>query len=197
MSRRIAQCSWRGIVLGAVLLFGVTACASSGAAPSAPAASPPASAAPTGPAAETEDDAQAAATPEAAAEAEAEAEADAGDEAEAGTCADGEFGAAATSPARFAALAVPFYPCVREMAAMTGSDPLFVGEYVTDHELIIVEAAIVAQFEASDWEVTEVSVEGDNAIRKAQLPGYSLVVVVGPERTNPERSSIHYTLRAS
>ena len=50
---------------------------------------------------------------------------------------------------------------------MPGSDPLFVGEYDTDHEMIIVEMEIVNQFDASDWIVTERTVEGDNAITHA------------------------------
>ncbi|SFS00900.1 hypothetical protein SAMN04487783_0496 [Agrococcus baldri] len=190
MSRPIARRSWRGIVLGAVLLFGVSACATSGAAPSAP---PPS----TSTAVPTEDSADADAEVAAEVEVESAADAAATVETEAGSCDDAEFGDVAARPDPLAELGIPFYPCTREMTAMPGTDPLFVGEYVTDHELIIVEAAIVAQFDASDWEITDSTVEGDNAIRTAQMPGYSLVVVVGPERTNPDSSSIHYTLRAS
>ncbi|MGO1513877.1 MAG: hypothetical protein ACTJGQ_11055 [Agrococcus casei] len=110
-------------------------------------------------------------------------------------CSDEDSGYVTSPPALLAELSVPFYPCVKEMTAMPGSDPLFVGEYDTDHEMIIVEMEIVNQFDASDWIVTERTVEGDNAITHAQKPGYELVVVIGPSRTDAAAASVHYTLR--
>lgn len=110
-------------------------------------------------------------------------------------CEDGDAAARAEIPNELAELSVPFYPCLVEMSAIPGSDPLFVGEYDTDHPSVLVEAEILLQFEGSDWEVTSRANEGDNTITQAEMPGYSLVVVVGPSRMPDAESSVHYTLR--
>ncbi|MGO3147390.1 MAG: hypothetical protein ACTIJ6_06905 [Leucobacter sp.] len=111
-------------------------------------------------------------------------------------CEDAAFLNAATIPDQLANLGVPFYPCVHEMVAVTNSDRSFVGEYDTTHESIIIEMSITNQFDASDWEVTARAVEGDNAITQARNAEYTLVVAIGPSRTEGAVSSIHYTLRA-
>lgn len=110
-------------------------------------------------------------------------------------CTDDAFGDSAVIPDVLADAGVPFYPCTVEMVAMPGTDPLFVGEYDTSHALIMVEMEITNQFDASDWTVSERTVEGDNAITHAQKPGYELVVVIGPSRTDAAAASVHYTLR--
>lgn len=110
-------------------------------------------------------------------------------------CEDGDAAARAEMPTELAELDVPFYPCLVEMSAIPGSDPLFVGEYDTDHPSVLVEAEILLQFEGSGWEVISRANEGDNTITQAEMPGYSLVVVVGPSRMPDAESSVHYTLR--
>lgn len=175
MGRSSATASGLGLILGVVLVLSTAACASV----SGPESTPSSSATPT--------DAAASTAPENAVEVP-----DGNDPA---ACDDEEFTGAAMAPSQLADLGVPFYSCTHEETAVTGTDPLFVGEYVTNHELIIVEMAIADQFDASDWEVTDRSVEGDNAVTHAQKPGYSLVVAIGPTRMAPTDSSIHYTLR--
>lgn len=113
------------------------------------------------------------------------------------TCSATELAAASTAPAVFAELRVPFYPCGQEMTAVPGTDPLFVGEYVTGHELDTVTKVINDQFEESDWEIVGTTVEGTNTVSTAQKPGYSLVVVIGPTYMAETDVSIIYTLRAS
>jgi len=49
------------------------------------------------------------------------------------------------------------------VAAITGPDPLFEGEYVTGHALTIVNMVVRDQFEDSNWELIEISVEGSDA----------------------------------
>ncbi|QAV69726.1 hypothetical protein ESZ53_04295 [Salinibacterium sp. UTAS2018] len=110
-------------------------------------------------------------------------------------CGDTEFTDEVPIPQNLSTLDVPFYPCALEVAAVTGTDQFFVGEYVTGHALTIVNMVVRDQFEDSDWELIERSVEGSNTISRAQKPGYSLVVVVGPERSTDADTSIHYTLR--
>lgn len=128
---------------------------------------------------------------------ESEADANSAEESADDTvCDDEAFTDAATIPPQLAELDVPFYACAHEMVAISESDPLFVGEYDTTHESILVEMSITDQFDASDWEVSERTVEGDNAITHAQKPGYTLVVAIGPSRTPEATSSVHYTLRA-
>lgn len=116
-------------------------------------------------------------------------------ESDAAACDDADFSEPATIPQQLDDLDVPFYECVHEMVAIEDNDPLFVGEYDTSHESIIIEMSITNQFDASDWEVSEVTVEGDNAVTHAQKPGYSLVVAIGPSRSPEATSSLHYTLR--
>lgn len=170
------------LVLAGVFAMGVVSCASAGEAM-------PGSTAPPSPVAEKS-------SGQTAADSEEESEApDPEPSAAEDACEDqGETTDFAVIPDQLDDLDVPFYPCVREMVAMTGSDPLFVGEYDTHQASIIVEMSIKDQFDASEWEVTERSVAGDNAITKAQKPGYSLVVAIGPSRTPGAESSIHYTL---
>lgn len=173
--------SWVVAVLGTMLLFGATACAPSGETESTPPSESSSTALTEAPDDVTED-------------ADINAEADV--ESVVGGCDDVEFIDAATIPSQLSDIGVPFYPCTHEAVARTDTDPLFfVGEYDTNHELIIVEMDITAQFDASDWEITDRTVEGDNAITQAQKPGYSLVVAIGPSRTSHTENSIHYTLR--
>src|SRR5690554_6102737 len=108
-------------------------------------------------------------SPSAAAPEESEADANSAEESADDTvCDDEAFTDAATIPPQLAELDVPFYACAHEMVAISESDPLFVGEYDTTHESILVEMSITDQFDASDWEVSERTVEGDNAITHAQ-----------------------------
>lgn len=113
------------------------------------------------------------------------------------TCNATELAAASPAPAVFAELRVPFYPCGQEMTAVSGTDPIFVGEYVTGHELDTVTKVINDQFEESDWEVVGTTVEGTNTVSTAQKPGYSLVVVIGLTYMSETDISIIYTLRPS
>lgn len=180
MRQFLATTSWLGVILGVTLVLSTSACASGGGQEgiaSSPAASTK-SAAP--------EDAASSPAPEAA---------KAPQESDAAACGDAEFVDAARAPESFSDLDIPFYVCSHEMAAVTADDPLFVGEYVTNHEMIIVEMAVTKQFDQSDWEVIERSVEGDNAISKAQKPGYFLVVAIGPSRLAETDTSVHYTLR--
>lgn len=173
MRKRSAITPWLGVAVGAALLLGATACASGDdpeTSPSHPSNSPT-STEPVPPSDGAADNDPAA-------------------------CDDGKFIDAASIPTQLSDLGIPFYPCAHEMTALTGADPVFVGEYVTNHETIIVEMAVTDQFDASDWEVTDRSVEGDMAITTAQKPGYSLVVAIGPTRASDTDSSLHYTLRA-
>ena len=177
--RAVNMRSWTVAVLGTVLLFGATACAPSGETESAPPSESSSTAPTEAPGDVTED---------------TDAEADV--ESVVGGCDDVEFIDAAAIPSQLSDLSVPFYPCAHEAVARTDTDQLlFVGEYDTNHELIIIEMNITAQFDASDWEITDRTVEGDNAITQAQKPGYSLVVAIGPSRTSSAENSIHYTLR--
>jgi len=174
---------WLGLVLGAVVMLSTAACASGDRA-SSDASSPSDSATSVSPDAPS-DDAEILTDPKLKTQ-------DLG-----GTvaCGDTEFTDVAPIPQNLSTLDVPFYPCALEVAAVTGTDPLFVGEYVTGHALTIVNMVVRDQFEDSDWELIERSVEGSNTISRVQKPGYSLVVVVGPERTTDADTSIHYTLR--
>lgn len=176
MRRSSVAASWLSVIFGAVLVLSTAACAS-GSVPDTALSDSSAST-----------DAAASTDPETATETP--------DDNDAAVCSDSEFVDAAPIPTQFSDLDVPFYPCAHEMVALTGDDLIFVGEYVTNHEMIIVEMAVTDQFDASDWEVTDRSVEGDMAITTAQKPGYSLVIAIGPTRASDTDSSLHYTLRA-
>lgn len=174
--------SWMGVILGATLMLSISACGT-GTAPEDPTSSSPAASvsAPPPPAEST-----ASLAPEATAERTGDNDAT--------VCSDTDFGEAATMPELLSDLSIPFYACTHEMEALTGTDPLFVGAYDTNHEMIIVEMAIATQLEDSGWDTLDHSVEGDTAVRKAEKPGYSLVIAIGPERTGAG-TSIYYTLR--
>lgn len=183
-----------GPALAAMLVLGVSACAPTVTAEpgsSAPAESP-AEQPPTATSGEETVEEIPESTPAQAPEEEDEEETPT---APATACEDEAFPTPAPVPDELAELDIPFYPCAHEMTAIAASDPLFVGEYETSHELIVVEMAITNQFDASDWETGERTTDGDNAITQAHKPGYTLVVALGPTRGNESHSSIHYTLR--
>lgn len=111
------------------------------------------------------------------------------------SCTDLGLGQDTAAPEQLAAVGIPFYECVAEMSAVPGSDPVFVGEYDSAQESIVLEMFFKDEFERSDWEIISNSVDGENAITQAQKPGYFVVVAIGPSRTPGAVSSIHYTLR--
>ncbi|MGF3055531.1 hypothetical protein [Microbacterium sp. YY-01] len=117
-----------------------------------------------------------------------------GDDSDAG-CQNVMFDDAAEIPAILAENDVPFYPCTHKMTGVQADDPLFVGEFVTEHELTIVNMVVRDQFEASGWEIVDRTVDGQNTVNQARKDGLFLVLVVGPERTDDFITSLHYTLR--
>lgn len=99
-------------------------------------------------------------------------------------------------PEGFPNIGVPFYsPSVQVAAPESGSD-LYVLEYVTDHEMTIVNMFVQDNVvEKNGWHDVSRSVEGQTTATQATSQGYSLVIAVLPERANETKTSIHYTLR--
>lgn len=99
-------------------------------------------------------------------------------------------------PAGFPDIGVPFYHPSEVVAAPDhGGDP-YVLELVTDHELSIVNMFIRDHFSAEHgWQDVTSSVQDQMTITQGNAAGYSLVIAVGPERTDDTKTSLHYTLR--
>lgn len=189
--------TWFAVLLGFALTFSISACMPGSEDPAQPTETSQAdtseneSADTNKPEAQPEADSN---TPDTPKESEKSGE-KAKETTDATTCQDSQFAGPAKIPAPLKDSAAPFYPCTHEMAAVDGSDPLFVGEYVTSHELTIVNMFYEDQFNDSQWNVTNKFVEGSQTVTEAAKSGYSLVVVVAPNRIDESETSIHYTLR--
>lgn len=98
-------------------------------------------------------------------------------------------------PDGFPDIGVPFYSPSEQVAAMGEAGDVYVLEYVTHHELTIVNMFFDGAMTDHGWSNIDRSVEGQMTVTKATGHGYSLVIAVGPERTDDTKTSIHYTLR--
>lgn len=98
-------------------------------------------------------------------------------------------------PDGFPDIGVPFYTPSTQVAGTGEPGGMYVLEYVTEHELTIVNMFVRDSLAAKGWNNIVRTVEGQMTISKATARGYSLVMAVGPERTDEMKTSIHYTVR--
>lgn len=98
------------------------------------------------------------------------------------------------APADFPAIGVPFYQPATLVATPSAGDP-WVLEFVTDHELTIVNSFIENNMTADNgWQNVTREVNGQTTVTKGQSSGYELVVAVAPEQMNDNQTSIYYTV---
>lgn len=113
------------------------------------------------------------------------------------TCDGPELDEPAVAPAPLADIDAPFYPCAFEVTAVTGTDPVFVGEYVTSDQREFVETTLEEQIDGTTWVLDERTQEGENTVNRIRSAEHVIYLVVAPTRTGDGTTSIHYTVRST
>lgn len=103
--------------------------------------------------------------------------------------------ASSNTPDGFPDIGLPIYSPAEQMTMNIDSDELYLLEYVTDHELTIVNMFFADRLVEGPWHDVSRSVDGQTTVTTATRDGYSLVVAVLPDRVDDTRTTIHYTIR--
>lgn len=91
-------------------------------------------------------------------------------------------------------IGVPFYQPAELVATPSVGGP-WVLEFVTDHELTIVNNTIANEFsDLNGWEQVNREVEGQRTVTQGMKDGYHLVIAVASEPQDESKTSLYYTL---
>ena len=97
-------------------------------------------------------------------------------------------------PDNFPNIGVPFYYPSELVASPSDADP-WVLEFVTDHELTIVNNTIANEFsEQNGWRDVTREVDGQLTVTTGNIDGYLLVIAVASEPSDDFKTSLYYTL---
>lgn len=97
-------------------------------------------------------------------------------------------------PDDFPNIGVPFYYPSELVASPSDADP-WVLEFVTDHELTIVNNTIANEFsEQNGWRDVTREVDGQLTVTTGNIDGYLLVIAVASEPSDDFKTSLYYTL---
>lgn len=97
-------------------------------------------------------------------------------------------------PDDFPDVGVPFYSPAELVASPSAGDP-WVLEFVTDHELTIVNNTIANEFsDLNGWRDVTREVNGQQTVTTGHIDGYQLVIAVAPEPSDDLKTSLYYTL---
>lgn len=98
-------------------------------------------------------------------------------------------------PEGLPSMGLPFY-MPSQLVAVTSIDDPWVLEFVTDASLDAVNSSIELQFsETNGWTNITDEPAPDHTITHGVKDGYTLTIAVAPERDDPNKTSLFYTLR--